>query len=100
MVQGGVPMPPIVPGGGLNSAAAWKTGSLVDAGSPRIHDPASYNTILKSTVDGQAARGRYQKSSELSATPSTGDLPGLTQHAQEQAGYETPDPAGALDLSG
>jgi hypothetical protein len=89
MVLGGVPMPPIMPERGLNSVTAWKTGSPVEPGTPRVHDPANYNLILRSTPEGQAARGLYQKSSELSAAPKTNDLPGLTHQAQAQAAYET-----------
>jgi hypothetical protein len=94
MVQGGLAMPPLETGAtGLGSWATWKAGTEVNA--PPINGPAGYNSVLKSTTEGRAARELYEKSSELSGAKVDGDLTTLIHHAEAQAAYEglvQPDP--------
>ncbi|MGH3735819.1 MAG: hypothetical protein ACRDT6_09395 [Micromonosporaceae bacterium] len=95
MVAGGVPMPPVERGADP-SVPVWKTPYELPAAG--LHDPAEYNTALKSTPVGQEARARYEKSSELSGWKTSGSLADLSRQARGQAAQEggkAGQPAGA-----
>ncbi len=49
------------------------------------HDPAGFNTVLRSTPEGRAAEMLYNRSSELAGMRSTGDLHTMADHATQEA---------------